>query len=282
MELKRLKNKKRAFMGTCTGILCAGMLFWGGGGLSAFADGPSTNVWIDVVEVKSEARVSVTVPTSYGFVVVGTTDPTVNNPITVDDGTLLLSNVRVKVTNSSNKLPNTDPGSPVYKLEWEGLGAAVPVRNYSTHVKDADAELDDPPRHGVPITLKPYLIEQADAGKTHWMATDEVITDAEADFKKYQMSIGGLPLSEKRSRTIDGDSYVTFESATGIDMDAPPDVPANGHTAGGTANVPAEMYLGIDVVIGGKQSQYKQVEESAKVSMIYWEIIPGEIPATNP
>ncbi|MGL5437024.1 MAG: hypothetical protein ACRDBO_16880 [Lachnospiraceae bacterium] len=276
MSLKELIKRRQTKVGTAVCLMCTGFLCF-----SVFAEGPSTNVWIDVVEESTEARISVTVPASYGFVVKGSTALADSNPVSVSDGNLLLSNYRVTVSSPSATLGSgSSPGNSVYQLEMVGSGAAVPVRNYSTDVREENLNLTNPPREGLPVSIRPHLVEETDT--KYWQAVGTEPASVSTDFKKYQMVLAGQPLSEAVQIVIDGVAYDAFRTVSDIDLAAPPDVPTYGYTAAGTAIIPSETYLSVDVKVGGVQNQYKQVEQSAKVGTIYWKIIPGELPDTTP
>lgn len=271
-------KRRQAKVGIAVFFMCAGIWCF-----SVFAGGPSTNVWIDVIEVETETRISVTVPASYGFVVKGSTAAADDNPVSVADGNLLLSNVRVTVTSPSAvwQGAGSQAGDSVYQLETVGQGAAVPVRNYSTVVNSGNTEQGDLIRVGLPVSVRPYLIEEADS--KYWQASGTVPTTNTTDFKKYQMILGDLPLSEAALLKIGDETVGAFRTVSGFDLAAPPEVQVYGYTAAGTAIVPSETYLSVDVKVGGVQNQYKQVETSAKVGTICWEIIPGSVSdQTNP
>lgn len=269
-----LKQARKRWAGigvclSCTGFLC----------ISSLAGGPSSHVWLGVVETSSEARISVTVPFSFGFAVIGSLEAGASGAVSVEAGNLLLSNVRVKVNVPS--APGTDPS---YSIETVS-GPAVPISNYSTDVREEDINQDNPPRHGLPVSLRPYLEEVKNvtiAGQaiTHnWIPIKEEPTTNPADFKKYRMELNTYTFSvEGKELNKDGILSDILRLSESINLDAPPDVPANGYTAAGTAIVPSEKQVDVNIKVGGIQSQYKQVEQSCKVGEIHWKVVPGELP----
>lgn len=256
-------------MAACA-VFASGLCF------SAFAGsannmGPTTNVWIDVVELSSEARISVTVPFSYGFAVLGTTETdtaVANEAISVANGNLYLPNVRVNVSTPSSA------GTAEYQLNY---GTIVPVKNYSTDVREENIDQTDPVREGLPVELRPYIVDSGETGH-FWKISSVQPTSNGEDFKKYRMVLDGKPFSVESKRNIDGTLTPVVEISDNIALPAPPDVPINGHTAGGAASIPSETYVPVDVEIGGRRGQYHQVEQSVNVAQIYWEVIPGELP----
>lgn len=253
-------------------VVGAASLCFSASASSANNEGPASNVWIDVVELSSEMRLSVTVPFSYGFAVLGTTETntaTANEAISTANGNLYLPNVRVNVSTSSSW---TVTG---YQLTY--TGTIMPLENYSTDVREENTGQTDPEREGLPVELRPYIVE---TDKTNfWKASSTPPTSDGGDFKKYRMLLDGKPFSEEsQRRNADGTLIPVVEISDIIALPAPPDVPTNGYTAAGTANVPSRTDVPVDVEIGGRRGQYHQVEHSIKVAQIYWEVIPGDLP----
>ena len=243
----------------CTGVLC----------VSAFAEGasgPTSNVWLDVIPVPTAARISVTVPLSYGFAVIGSAEESAGIPVSTINGNILL--------------PKTVSQSSVL------------IRNYSTDVRDEYADEELPPREGLPVEVKPYMVAfQDSSGPTHhwqpasadptWDGTAGTEDAAKLNFKKFQMLLDNLAFSVAGQKSIDSTVKDVFWLEDFIALDAPPNVADYGYTSAGTAQVPSEKYISVQVRVGGIQNQYKQVEESVKVGAIYWEVIPGELPAVT-
>lgn len=224
----------------CTGVLC----------ISAFAEGasgPTSNVWLDVIPVPTAARISVTVPLSYGFTVIGSAEESAVIPISQ---------------------------------------SSVPIRNYSTDVRDEYAEEEFLPREGLPVEVRPYMTwdDRYSALVHHWepSLTDptwdgvSAEKDAKVNFKKFQMLLNDLPFSKQGQQNV-----IWLKDESAIALDAPPNVLDYGCTPAGTARIPSEQYISVQVRVGGMQNQYKQAEQSLKVGTIYWDVIPGELPAVT-
>ncbi len=238
---------------------------------ASFSEGPTSNVWITAVEVQSEARISVTVPLSYGFVVVGSVEEDATGGISVEDNNLLLPNIKVAASTPSD----ASATEPIYYIQTISE-PNIPIRNYSTDVREEDIELENPPREGLPVQLKPFIVEVTNEKK--WQPWAETLTTAEADFRKFQMVLDGMPFSEKGIVILNKvKSDVIFMNGL-LDLEAPPNVIDNGYNAAGTALIPSEKYLTVDVKVGGMQKQYNKIEKSVKVSEIHWQVIPGELP----
>ena len=277
------KRKIRAGAGVfllSTGFLC----------FSAFADGPSSNVWLDVVRVPTEARISVTVPLCYGFAEAGREESGDTKGISVDDGNLMLSNVKVVVSSPSDALPGT-PGDTRFSIETIAA-AAVPIENYSTDVREESQKPEKPEelkREGLPVSLAPYMLAVPEGEipgigiiQHHWKPSAEVPEAIEADFKKFRMELDDQPFSVEEKLRVEGDILDIIRLDGRIDLAAPPDVLTNGYTVAGTAHIPSKTYPGITIKVGGIQNQYRQVEQSLKVGKIVWEIIPGVLPEPAP
>ncbi len=232
----------------------------------ALASGPSTKVWIDVIKRPVSNRICVTVPMTYGFVVVGSTEIDNTTPISLENGNLLLPNIKVNVDENSGTEGKRD-----YSLTFTG-SEKLPIKNYSTiEILDDSGEAIDE-RTGLAVKLLAsmdskegeQLIPPSDRG--YWTLSDTKPGTNENEFKKYQMSLDGKAFSIK-----EGDIY---RMAGEIPLLAPPEVEKNGWTAAGTANVPSEYFANVDVAVGGRQGHYNQVEESIKVGTIHWTVKP--------
>ena len=238
-------------------------------------DTHGTNLWLTVAK-PSLARVSVTVPLSLGFAVVGSTDETVAGAVTTENGRVILPNVRVVVDT-----PSTDTSDGAYHLEVTGPSSIV-LKNYSTDVREEHMEEEDPPREGIPVEVRPSVYEVPDTiieGITRQHYWKPIGTDPTGDvnlFKRYRIGLGGMWMDTATSLLVNG-AYRDVYRLNGTLKLAAPDVKTFGLTEGGTANVPSENEFAMDVQVGGVQNQYRQVEQSVKVGEIIWEIKPGEL-----
>lgn len=266
---KQIKNG-RVRLAAC--VACAAGLCFSAAAAGTDSAGPTANVWIDVVELSSEARVSVTVPFSYGFAVQGTTETSgtiADEAISAANGNLYLPNVRVEVITPSAS------GTAEYQLNY--VSTVIPIKNYSTDVREENMGQTDPEREGLPVELRPYIVDSGAAGH-FWQISSVQPTNAGEDFKKYRMVLDGKAFSEESKRNINDVLTPVVVISENIPLPAPPDVPGNGYTAAGTAIVPSQTNVPVDVEIGGRRGQYHQVEESINVAQIVWEVIPGELP----
>ena len=276
--IRRRKNSRKIKAGAAAFLLCTGCLCF-----SALADGPYSNVWLDVVEIPSEARISVTVPLSYGFVVVGSVKGGNTGAVSEEKGNLMLSNVKVVVATPSDALPWEEAGELEFSIETI-VESAIPAKNYSTDVREEYMGKDNPPREGLPVSLEPYILA-VESGtipgfgtfQHHWKPLTTEPQAIEEDFKRYRMELDGHPFSIEREMMIDGKKERVIGLDGVIELAAPPDVLTNGHTAAGTAIEPSDTYIPVDIKVGGVQNQYKQIEASLKVGEIRWNIIPGEL-----
>ncbi len=266
-------------------LICMGSLRF-----SALAsEGPASNVWLSVTQIPSEARVAVTVPLAYGFVVRGSVDSNDTNPVSVEDGNLIVPNVKVHVS-----VPSDSGSGTKAEFELQTITEhAIPIRNYSTDVREEHMEEENPPREGLPVVLKPFIAGyDSDEGKTHyWKVVEDDPTwdriSSPTRFKEYQMLMDHVAFSDPGEVTIsyeDGNtalkSVLWYDST--IALNAPEDVQTHGYTAAGTALIPSEKYVTVDVKVGGRQDEYSQVEESLKVGAVFWQVIPGELPEATP
>lgn len=267
--MKRKANWKKAAIAVC--LTAAAGLGWTKMVMAEGTEGPSTNVWIDVIKRPTQDRICVTVPMAYGFVVVGSQDFDNNTPISVEEGTLLLPNVRVEMDETSG-----EEGRREYSLTVTGA-RELPVRNYSTTILEENEE--EGIRTGLAVTLGASMDARDETGimppknRGYWTLTDTEPGTGTEDFKKYQMSLDGHALSILESEG-DDPSEASYRMDGEISLKAPPDVEQNGWTAAGTANIPSEHWMNTDVKVGGVQGHYSQVEESLKVGTIRWTVEP--------
>lgn len=254
---------------------------------SSFAGGPSTNVWLTVVAPSVEDRISVSVPTAMGFIVNGSLDASMTGGVSSAVGTVLLPNLRVDVRTGSNSYDVNNPGSGSvdYQIGVVSDGS-FPIRNFSTEtVIDGDGNVIS--RTGAGVKLSPVVLKipETSMGKEHyWQPKAEKPEAVEADFKHYRIFLDGVSFSVDKDANqnlltlpvtdTDGTKadQPVIALAEPIYLAAPPEIDIHGYTAAGSANVPTEKYLTVDVEVGGKRNQYKQIEESVKASAILWLI----------
>lgn len=222
---------------------------------------PGTDVWLSVVPRPTQDRISVTVPMVAAFVVNGTADEANTDAISVENGSLLLPDVLVT---------GADDGDDSYQLVT--TGASLVVRNYSTKVPEEHLDDENPPRVGLEVELTAKVITAQDEDgdtlrpdeRSGWTLTDTKPTTAEADYKKYRLSLDGKAFSQK----VDED---TFEMDDSIMVGAPP-AEEKGWTSGGLSKEPYEQQIELGVEVGGTRGMYHQVENSVKAAQIIWSM----------
>lgn len=272
MKSRKHRQRKKGRMGLAACVVYAVGLCFSASATSTDSVGPTANVWLDVVELSSNARISVTVPISYGFVVLGTTEtsgPAADEVISTANRNLYLPNVRVEVTTPSSS------GVEEFRLSY--VGTNMILENYSTNVREVNMDQTDPEREGLLVELRPYIVDSKAIGH-FWQVSLTDLTPNSEDFMKYRMVLDGKPFSVESKRNIGGILTPVVVIRDNITLPAPSDVSANGYTAAGTARVPTRTYVPVDVEIGGRRGQYNQAEQSINVARIYWEVIPGELP----
>lgn len=258
--------KKRFMTALLTGAMAASMVMPvmaapGDLGAGAVPVSDGTEVWAGIVidEANMDAKIKVEVPTLFAFVVKGTTDA--SNTAGIADGDLYLPNVKVHVTTPSNV------GNAVYELQTVSdvtEAGELPFTNYSTYN-------DSGTRKGLPVTINGNIKNEGNAAsRKFWTHTaSSGISDAETDFKHYNVSLAGK-------------KFDTPASNGGLQMTDVLPLAAPDLNLGGTeanldavtkyATIGETTYAKFDVSVGGQKSQYKQVEESAKIGTIVWTI----------
>lgn len=236
--------------------------------IQAADPGPSQDVWLDVAKKDYRPRISVTVPTTFAFVVNGTLDGSSRVKISVDNGTLLLPNVVVNV------LDHNDPASD-YEIGVVGE-SRLWVKNYSTETADQDADgnanYNPAVRQGKAVRLNAYVegVESPGEEQGFWKAAaeDTKLTTDQNNFKNFRVN-----LSDDTSTYVFNSPDTTDKSIWmdhEISLKAPPH--SGGFTPSGTANNPFEKELKLGVEVGGYRGQYSQIEESVKAGKIIWQI----------
>lgn len=200
-------------------------------------------------ETNADARIRVTVPTVFAFVVNGTLDNNKkDNLLSSTDGTILLPNVKVNVLDPTSN--NSD-----YEIAVE-QDSTMTFTNYSTKEKTGGG------REGIPVNLTGSIENKgSDKDRNYWKHSANA-----QGFKEFTLSLE----SQKFNKSAGAN---TFEMANAVVLDAPDvsDV-ANVDTTTKLAKTGAAKDLAFDVQVGGKRGDYKQIEQSAKVGTIVWTV----------
>lgn len=254
----RRKNTAKKVLGTLTAAaLCMSMTIPAmaattnsGGDVVTVPGG--TDVYAGVVvddETNADARIRVTVPTVFAFVVNGTLDTAKqNNPLSSTDGTILLPNVKVNVLDPTSN-------SSDYEIAVE-QDSTMTFTNYSTKANTGGG------RDGIPVNLTGAIENKgSDKDRNYWKHSANA-----QGFKEFTLSLE----SQKFSKAAGAN---TFEMANAVVLDAP-DVSdaANVDATTKLAKTGAAKDLAFDVQVGGKRGDYKQIEQSAKVGTIVWTV----------
>lgn len=254
----RRKNTAKKVLGTLTAAaLCMSMTIpamaatTNSGGEVVTVPG-GTDVFAGVVvddETNADARIRVTVPTVFAFVVNGTLDAAkLNNPLSSADGTILLPNVKVNVLDPTSN--NSD-----YEIAVE-QDSTMTFTNYSTKEKTGGG------REGIPVNLTGSIENKgSDKDRNYWKHSANA-----QGFKEFTLSLE----SQKFNKAAGAN---TFEMANAVVL-AAPDVSdaANVDTTTKLAKTGAAKDLAFEVQVGGKRGDYKQIEQSAKVGTIVWTV----------
>lgn len=254
----RRKNTAKKVLGTLTAAaLCMSMTIPAmaattnsGGDVVTVPGG--TDVYAGVVvddETNADARIRVTVPTVFAFVVNGTLDTAKkDNLLSSTDGTILLPNVKVNVLDPTSN--NSD-----YEIAVE-QDSTMTFTNYSTKEKTGGG------REGISVNLTGSIENKgSDKDRNYWKHSANA-----QGFKEFTLSLE----SQKFSKAAGAN---TFEMANAVVLDAP-DVSdaANVDATTKLAKTGAAKDLAFDVQVGGKRGDYKQIEQSAKVGTIVWTV----------
>ena len=255
----RRKNTAKKVLGTLTAAaICMSMTIPAmaattnsGGDIVTVPDG--TDVYAGVVvddETNADARIRVTVPTVFAFVVNGTTAAGSNKDsvLSSTDGTILLPNVKVNVLDPTSS--NSD-----YEIAVE-QNSTMTFTNYSTKEKTGGG------REGIPVNLTGSIENKgSDKDRNYWKHSANA-----QGFKEFTLSLE----SQKFNKAAGAN---TLEMANAVVLDAP-DVSdaANVDTTTKLAKTGAAKDLAFDVQVGGKRGQYHQIEQSAKVGTIVWTV----------
>lgn len=248
-------RKTKTVLGLALAGLVAGAALTSGA-LAAESEGPGTNVWISAVPRPSDTRISVTIPTAIGFVVVGSADPS-TDPISVENGNLLLPNVKVE-----------SDGADGHKVTVTGE-STLRMENYSTDVPEEEMSKPEGERNRIGLAVEVGAKITSQAG-SKWVPTPTEPGQTEDDVKKFRVSVGvSEPLGVFSQTETDG----ALRLDKSFTLPKPP-VEENGWTVAGVSQVPSRTQLLLDIKVGGTQEMYTTPENSAKVAQIVWEITP--------
>lgn len=250
--------------------ICIAVTFMAESAISSQAadPGPSQDVWLDVAKKDYRPRISVTVPTTFAFVVNGTLNERSRVKISVDNGTLLLPNVVVNVLDH-------DSITSDYEIGVVG-DSTLRVKNYSTQTADQDADgnenYDPAVRQGKAVSLNAFVegVDSPGEEQGFWKAAaeDAKLTPDHSNFKNFRVSLAD------ETSTYVFDSPDTADKSIWLDheisLEAPPR--SGGYTPSGTANNPYEKELKLGVEVGGYRGQYSKIEESVKAGKIIWQV----------
>lgn len=253
--------KKRFLTATLAGLLSAGMVMSAvaapdpndksEGGAIPYSEG--TDVYAGVILKDPDAKLRVYVPTLFAFVVNGSVDPNAAEVISVDNGSLLLPNVKVAVDTEKGNFDKHN-----YSIETVGEGHMY-FENCSTAIKGDN-------RVGIPVSVKGSIKNEGTAvSRNYWEHVGTAPTEDKKDFKKYRLSVDGIAFSEG---SADG-----FTMKDAIELEEPNLGDDNSNLdKSGYAIVGSQKDVKFGVEVGGLQNHYNQVEESAKVGNIVWTI----------
>lgn len=265
----RRKNTAKKVLGTLTAAaLCMSMTIpamaapTNSGGEVVTVPG-GTDVYAGVVvddETNADARIRVTVPTVFAFVVNGTTVGGANagDVLSSTDGTILLPNVKINVLDPTS-------GTSNYEISVE-QNSTMTFTNYSTKEKTGGG------REGIPVNLTGSIENKgSDKDRNYWKHSANA-----QGFKEFTLSLESQKFNKAAGTN-------TFAMANAVVLDAP-DVSdaANVDTITKLAKSGAAKDLTFDVEVGGKRGQYHQIEQSAKVGTIVWTVGYEVDNATNP
>ncbi|MFR4987980.1 hypothetical protein [Anaerotruncus colihominis] len=243
----------------------------------AIPTGNGTDVYAGVVVDEPDARIKVTVPTLFAFVVNGSVDATAGaKAVTVANDGLLLPNVMVTDVNTSS--------GQKYKLETVGDASELMFENYSTWMKNGTT------REGMELkitgSIKNEGTEESRSGWTHIASDPQSV--ATKDIKKYRIGLAVDANDTDSDGTISDTEYTWFEDlgngthgvkdAKAITLSAP-DINNNLDQDTQLAINPNSTPVYFNVKVGGTRSDYKTVESSAKVGTITWTVTTPEITA---
>lgn len=227
-----------------------------------------TDVYAGVILKDPDARIRVYVPTLFAFVVNGSVEKDATQAISVENGSLLLPNVKVNVEESGMS------GKRNYQIETVGTGNMY-FENCSTVLKTTPE--DENAREGIPVSITGSIKnEGTDESRNFWKHVAEKPGTEAKDFKNYRLTIKPSETEDEIPFSVVSRDGFTMKNS--IKLPAP-DLGYRGKND--YTNMDADSKLAIigskksvdfGVEVGGKQNDYQQVEESVKIGNIVWTI----------
>lgn len=216
-----------------------------------------TEVWAGVAVDAPDMRIKVTVPTLFAFVVNGSIDSAEEStPILKGNGSLLLPNVKVVGGATGSEAAADD----TYQIATEGE-STLQFENFSTKYNDTTSQYE-----GLQVELRGSIRNEGSAesrnGWTHVGATPD--TTKGEDVKNYHLKVNEIDFESQ----TDG----SFGMSTGVTLAAPDVSNGNLNEETNLAKTGVVVDANFDVEVGGTRGDYKQVEESAKIGTISWEV----------
>ena len=185
--------KKRLLTAAAAGLLSTGMMMnafvapdVSEGGAIPYSDG--TEVYAGVIMNDPDAKIKVYVPTLFAFVVNGSVDEGAEDAISVENGNLLLPNLKVEV--------DTEDGNPEdhdYSIQTVGEG-----HMYFENCSTAWDEDEPTARVGVPVEIRGSIKNEGTLeSRNYW---EHIGTEpTTADFKKYRLNVDGIEFSNSEA-----------------------------------------------------------------------------------
>ena len=256
-------NKKMKLVSVAAAMAMAASM-----SVSAFAAGPTpadpngniggavptdngTEVWAGVAVDNPDMRIKVTVPTLFAFVVNGTVDTAKqSDAISVDDGGLLLPNV--KVENVTGGTPAGGAGA-TYDLTTTGSGSLT-FENYSTYYDSTDTDYK-----GLEVNLNGTL--KSEVGST-W----NYVATAPAQKYDYRISVNAVDFDTAQNGGYGMKTSIPLDAPTGVENGV------NIDTTTKLAKTPSVEEAEFGVEVGGTRGDYNTVEASAKIGTIVWKV----------
>ena len=227
-----------------------------------------TQVWAGVAVDAPDMRIKVTVPTLFAFVVNGTIDTNkASEAINVDNGSLLLPNVKVTNAGASNH----DPAQAGDTYDLTTVGESVlKFENFSTQYETDHYE-------GLAVDV-----------------TGSIRNEGSAESRNGWTHVGANPTNKKEYQLVVESQAFTSQTDGSFGMTTPIELaaPNTGYSSGNYANLNTTTNLAntgaveevdFSVNVGGTRGDYNKVEESAKIGTISWNVsAEASVPNTNP